>query len=88
MSGSERLSLLRSGLALQQPHCAIRGNDNTTLPEHWRDEVRRKLVEAMQSAGQDVQSLERERERLRLNRSRILKQHREGYIDDIEFQAR
>ncbi len=42
----------------------------------------------MQSAGQDVQSLERERERLRLNRSRILKQHREGYIDDIEFQAR
>ena len=31
--------------------------------------------------------MEREKERLRLKRGRILKQHREGYIDDEEFEG-
>src|SRR5579875_3111826 len=57
------------------------------LPDHWREAVRRKMIEAMQQAGLDVQSVEREKERLKLKRSRILKQHRDGYIDDMELQS-
>ena len=57
------------------------------LPGYWREEVRRKMLEAMEQAGLDTQSIEREKERLKLKRTRILKQHRDGYIDDIELQA-
>src|SRR5260370_38257995 len=32
-----------------------------------------------------LDSMEREKERLKLKRTRILKQYREGYIDDDEF---
>ena len=57
------------------------------LPGYWREEVRRKMLEAMEQAGLDVQSVEREKERLKLKRTRILKQHRDGYIDDVELQS-
>ena len=61
--------------------------ENFRLPGHWREEVRRKMLESMAQAGLDMQSIEREKERLKLKRTRILKQHRDGYIDDVELQS-
>jgi len=57
------------------------------LPEHWRDEIRQRMLEEAKLAGQDKDEHEREKERLRLKRARILKQHRDGYIDDAEMAA-
>ncbi len=57
------------------------------LPIYWRDMVRQQMIEAAQKAGFDPEAMEREKERLRLKRGRILKQHREGYIDDEEMEA-
>jgi len=57
------------------------------LPEQWRETIRRKMVEAAEAAGISRESIEREKERLKLKRSRILKQHRDGYIDDEEMQG-
>ena len=45
------------------------------------------ILEAAKKKGLDMDSIEREKERLRLKRGRILKQHREGYIDDEEFEG-
>lgn len=57
------------------------------LPASWRDTVRQKWLEAVRNSGLDLESLHREKERLTLKRGRILKQHREGYIDDSEFEG-
>src|SRR6266566_9601176 len=57
------------------------------LPTYWRDMVREKLLEAAKKAGLNTASIEREKERLKLKRGRLLKQHREGYIDDEEFEG-
>ncbi len=57
------------------------------LPPSWRDMVRQKIMESASQAGFDAESVQREKERLTLKRSRILKQHREGYIDDREFES-
>ncbi len=61
--------------------------EDLRLPENWRTLIQRKMQEEAKSAGVDHEAQKRERERLRLKKSRILKQHREGYIDDKEFQA-
>ena len=55
------------------------------LPAHWRDIMRERMLEAARETGLDLEAMEMEKERLRLKRGRILKQHREGYIDDDEF---
>ncbi len=57
------------------------------LPPYWREMIREQMLEAAKKQGLDVDSVEREKERLRLKRGRILKQHREGYIDDEEFEG-
>jgi DNA invertase Pin-like site-specific DNA recombinase/transposase-like protein len=57
-----------------------------SLPEDWREEVRRRVVAAMEQTGTNRLELARERERLLLKRGRILKQHRDGYIGDKEMQ--
>lgn len=57
------------------------------LPDNWRELIRRKLVELAETAGITTAATEREKERLRLKRARILKQHREGYIDDEEMEG-
>ena len=44
------------------------------------------VAEALK-AGVTPENVEREKKRLKLKRHRILKQHREGYIDDEEFQG-
>jgi len=57
------------------------------LADSWREEVRRRVVTVMELAGVERVDIARERERLRLKRTRILKQHREGFIDDEEMRA-
>lgn len=60
---------------------------NLRLPPYWRDMVREKLLDTAQKTGLDTASIEREKERLKLKRGRLLKQHRDGYIDDEEFEG-
>jgi site-specific DNA recombinase len=57
------------------------------LPGNWREEIRRKMVQDAQRGGITLEKVEQEKERLKLKRGRVLKQHREGYIDDEEFQG-
>jgi site-specific DNA recombinase len=57
------------------------------LPYNWREEIRRQMVAEALAAGVTGETVEREKERLKLKRSRVLKQHREGYIDDDEFHG-
>src|SRR5258708_474688 len=57
------------------------------LPDNWRDEIFRQMIAEAQNQGIMLDSMEREKERLKLKRTRILKQHREGYIDDDEFHG-
>lgn len=57
------------------------------LPDNWRELIRRRMVELAGAAGVSTVAIEREKERLRLKRTRILKQHREGYIDDEEMEG-
>src|SRR6266487_3526300 len=57
------------------------------LPPYWREIIREKMLEGARQTGVDTESIEREKERLKLKRGRILKQHREGYIDDEEFEG-
>ena len=57
------------------------------LPDNWHEEIRRQMVAEALAAGVTGETVEREKERLKLKRSRVLKQHREGYIDDDEFQG-
>jgi site-specific DNA recombinase len=57
------------------------------LVDSWREEVRQRVMSAMKQVGVESVNVARERERLRLKRTRILKQHREGYIDDEEMRA-
>src|SRR6266852_5065301 len=60
---------------------------NLILPDNWREEIRRQMIAEAQAQGTIMDSVEREKERLKLKRTRILKQHREGYIDDEEFHG-
>ena len=55
------------------------------LPPYWRDIIRERMLEDAKKTGFDLETMELEKERLRLKRGRILKQHRDGYIDDTEF---
>jgi site-specific DNA recombinase len=57
------------------------------LPENWREIIRKQMLSEAQASGQTEEATEREKERLKLKRVRILKQHREGYIDDEEFEG-
>ncbi len=45
------------------------------------------MMKAARKMDLDSASIEREKAWLQLKRGRILKQHREGYIDDKEFQV-
>ena len=57
------------------------------LPESWREMLRQRMRELAEREGTNALAVEREKERLRLKRTRVLKQHREGYIDDEELQG-
>jgi hypothetical protein len=76
--------VIRSDLVRQQFGDMLK---SLSLPDNWREEIRRQMVAEAQAAGVTGESVEREKERLKLKRVRVLKQHREGYIDDDEFQG-
>jgi site-specific DNA recombinase len=45
------------------------------------------MLAETQQRGAITENTEKEKERLKLKKTRVLKQHREGYIDDEEFQG-
>ncbi len=57
------------------------------LPASWRDLLHQRMRALVEAEGTSTLSLEREKERLRLKRARVLKQHREGYIDDEQMHG-
>jgi len=73
---------IRADLATQQFGELLR---SLRLPDNWRELIRQQMVTEAQAAGTTPESIEREKERLKLKKTRILKQHREGYIDDEEL---
>jgi site-specific DNA recombinase len=58
------------------------------LPGNWQESIRQKVREAAQAAGINQETVEREKERLRLKKSRILMEHEEGYISHEEFRGK
>jgi site-specific DNA recombinase len=57
------------------------------LPENWREVIRRAMVAQALAAGVTPETVEREKERLKLKKSRTIKLYKEGYIDEEEFQG-
>lgn len=57
------------------------------LPSSWREMVQHKMLETLRNAGADLDAMKRERERLQQKRTRVLKQYREGHIDDKEYDS-
>jgi site-specific DNA recombinase len=57
------------------------------LPENWQELIRRKLKEVAETSGVDREALEREKERLKLKKARLVKLYKEGFIDEKEFQG-
>jgi site-specific DNA recombinase len=45
------------------------------------------MIEMQEKAGTDHETVEREKERLKLKRARLLKLYKDGYIDDEEFEG-
>src|SRR6266513_3615722 len=45
------------------------------------------MLEMQEKAGTDHETVEREKERLKLKRARLLKLYKDGYIDDEEFEG-
>jgi site-specific DNA recombinase len=74
---------VRTDLVRQQFGALLAG---LVLPDNWREVIRQKMVELAEASGISAVAIGREKERLRLKRARILKQHREGYIDDEEME--
>jgi hypothetical protein len=58
-----------------------------TLPENWREMIRRDMMAKAFASTVTPETVEREKERLRMKKVRTLKQHRESYIDDEEFNG-
>jgi len=57
------------------------------LPENWREVIRRDMVAQALAARVTPETVEREKERLKLKKSRTIKLYKEGYIDEEEFQG-
>ena len=73
---------MRVDVAREQFGALLQG---VALPDHWQEEVHRQVIENLEKTSVFSEQLIRERERLKLRRSRILKQHRDGYISDKEL---
>ena len=57
------------------------------LPENWCEIIRRNMVAQALAAGVTPETVEREKERLKLKESRTIKLYKEGYTDEEEFQG-
>ncbi|GCE05952.1 hypothetical protein KDAU_32810 [Dictyobacter aurantiacus] len=60
---------------------------NLSLPENWREVIRHNMLAKAFAHTATPETVEREKERLRLKKIRTLKQHREGYIEDEGFEG-
>ena len=58
-----------------------------TLPENWREIIRRDMIAKATQAGATREVVEREKERLKLKKMRTVKQYQEGSIDEAQFQG-
>lgn len=58
-----------------------------TLPENWREIIRRAMIAKATQAGATREEVEREQERLKLKKMRTVKQYQEGSIDEAQFQG-
>ena len=57
------------------------------LPENWREVIRRDMMAQGVDAGVTPENVEREKERLKLKKSRTVKLYKDGYIEEEEFQG-
>ena len=57
------------------------------LPDNWRETIRRNMVAQALAVGVTAENVEREKERLKLKKSRTIKLYKEGYIEEEEFQG-
>ncbi len=69
------------------PHGNVFREESLTLPDNWREIIRRQMLAEAQKEGQIEESMEREKERLKLKKVRTIKLYKEGYIEDAEFQG-
>lgn len=76
--------LVRTDLVRRQFGDLLKG---LQLPENWRTLVQRKMQEVAEAAGINQDEQRRERERLKLKKSRTVKLYQGGYISDKEFQS-
>ncbi len=58
-----------------------------TLPDNWRETIRRQMLAEAQNEGQTEEGREQEKERLKLKKVRTIKLYKEGYIEEAEFQG-
>ncbi|EFH89910.1 hypothetical protein [Ktedonobacter racemifer] len=58
-----------------------------SLPENWRERIRHDMIAKAFAHTATPETVEREKERLRLKKNHLLKQHREGYIEDEAFEG-
>ena len=56
------------------------------LPKYWREEIRQRMIEMLEKTGTDRETVEREKERLKLKRARLLKLYKDGYMT-IRFEG-
>jgi site-specific DNA recombinase len=75
--------LVRVDVAREQFGAFLHG---ITLPDHWQEEVHRRVVENLKQNSAFSEHLTRERERLKSKRTKILKQHADGYLTDKQLQ--
>ena len=80
--GSGGAFTIRADFAAQQFGELLK---SLSLPANWRETVRVNMLTEAQKKGMLTEHAEKER--LKLKKTRVLKQHREGYIDDEEFQG-
>jgi hypothetical protein len=57
------------------------------LPENWREIIRRDMLVQAVAAGAIPEDVKREKERLKLKKSRMVKLYKEGYVEEEEFQG-
>jgi len=80
---TQEVRLVRKDRVIQQFGELLQG---IRLSESWQEIVQQQLLEVLSNAGGSTETSGKERERLAVKRQRILRQHRDGYIDNNEFE--
>jgi hypothetical protein len=75
--------LVRVDVAREQFGTFLQG---ISLPRDWQEEVHQRVVENLKKDSAFSEQHNRERERLKSKRAKILKQHADGYLTDKQLQ--